>query len=144
MTSIQKQSQGRRILHTKAGQHLQRIDTALPRPHIRRIYNSLKRKQANILVQLRTGIARLNGYLYRIGVVETDKCLYRQTTEIVKHFLLYYSKWEAQREQLIQRLETKSGILSYLLSGKPLQEDKDCDKDRTPDMNAIYATIKFA
>jgi hypothetical protein len=64
MTSIQRQSQGRRTLNTKAGQHLQRIDTALPGPHIRRIYDSLKRKQANILVQLRTGMARLNGYLH--------------------------------------------------------------------------------
>jgi hypothetical protein len=143
ITSIQKQSQGRRTLHTKAGQHLQRIDTALPRPHIRRIYDSLKRKQANILVQLRTGMARLNGYLHRIGVVETDKCLCGQATETVKHFLLYCREWEAQREQLLQQAEIRSGTLSYLLGGKSLQEDKDRDKDWTPDMNAVYTTIKF-
>jgi hypothetical protein len=64
MTSIRKQSQGQRTLHTKVGQHLQRIDTALPGPHVRRIYDSLKRKQANALVQLRTGMVRLNEYLH--------------------------------------------------------------------------------
>jgi hypothetical protein len=45
---------------------------------------------------------------------------------------------------LLQQLEIRSDILSYLLGGKSLQEDKDCDKDWTPDMNAVHATIKFA
>ncbi|KYG39773.1 hypothetical protein M433DRAFT_35427, partial [Acidomyces richmondensis BFW] len=49
------------------GQHLRQLDIAIPGPHTRKIYDSLNWKQASVLAQLRTGIARLNSYLYRIG-----------------------------------------------------------------------------
>jgi ribonuclease HI len=139
MVSIQKQNKGQRVLRTKAGQHLQRIDTALPGPHIRRIYDSLTRRQADILVQLRTGMARLNGYLYQIRAVEKSECVCGQTRETVEHFLLYCKEWEAQREQLYQQLKKRNNTLSYLLGGKSLQDDKDWK----PDMEAIHTTIKF-
>ena len=48
------------------------MDTALPGKHTRRLYDSLKREEAYVLAQLRTGIIRLNGYLYQIGAAESD------------------------------------------------------------------------
>jgi hypothetical protein len=35
---------------------------------------SVSWKEASVLAQLRTGMARLNGYLYRINVAESDQC----------------------------------------------------------------------
>lgn len=89
MFNTHKQRHERRRLHTSTGQHLQRIDTDLTGPHVRHIYDSLKLRQANTLVQLRTGMARLNGYLHQIGAIETGKCICGQTTETVEHFLLH-------------------------------------------------------
>ena len=42
------------------------MDTALPGKHTRALYDAFKWREASILAQLRTGMARLNGYLYRI------------------------------------------------------------------------------
>ena len=42
--------------------------------HTRQLYDRLSWKEASVLAQLRTGMARLNGYLYRINVAETDQC----------------------------------------------------------------------
>ena len=52
--------------------HLKKIDIALPGRHTRTLYDALGRREANVLAQLRTGMARLNGYLHRIGAVESD------------------------------------------------------------------------
>jgi hypothetical protein len=54
------------------GIYLKKIDIVLPGRYIRTLYNALGRREANVLVQLRTGKVRLNGYLYRIGAVESD------------------------------------------------------------------------
>ncbi|KAB5515136.1 hypothetical protein GE09DRAFT_1067015 [Coniochaeta sp. 2T2.1] len=48
------------------------MDTALPGKHTRDLYDNLKRREACILAQLRTGMARLNGFLNRIGAVESN------------------------------------------------------------------------
>ncbi|KAJ6436780.1 ATP-dependent DNA helicase tlh1 [Purpureocillium lavendulum] len=48
------------------GDFTKRIDGALPGKHTRQLYDQLTWKEANVLAQLRTGMARLNDYLYRI------------------------------------------------------------------------------
>jgi len=116
------------------------MDTALPGKHTRILYNTLKRKEANVLVQLRTGMARLNGYLYQIGAVESDLCTCGQARETVKHFLFRCTRWEAYRTQMLAHTETRRGNLSFYLGGKALS-----DPDQwAPDMDAVRATIKFA
>ena len=54
------------------GKHSKRVDAALPGKHTRQLYDRLPWKEASVLAQLRTGMARLNGYLHRINVAETD------------------------------------------------------------------------
>jgi hypothetical protein len=56
------------------GKFATEIDKALLRRHIKQLYNNLKRSEASILAQLRTGIVRLNNYLYSINATETDQC----------------------------------------------------------------------
>lgn len=69
------------------GRHIQRIDTAIPGPHTRKIYDSLGSKQARVVAQLRIGMSRLNSYLHRIGAAESDQCACLQASETVEHFL---------------------------------------------------------
>ncbi|KAJ5091031.1 hypothetical protein N7532_009715 [Penicillium argentinense] len=53
------------------GQFTRQLDSALPGPHTKMLYDSLDREKAAILAQLRTGHARLNGYLHRIGKADS-------------------------------------------------------------------------
>ncbi|KFZ14321.1 hypothetical protein V502_06139 [Pseudogymnoascus sp. VKM F-4520 (FW-2644)] len=66
-----------RALPENVGKHSKRVDTALPGKHTRQLYDRLTRKEAGVLAQLRTGMARLNGYLHRIDVTESDQYVHR-------------------------------------------------------------------
>ncbi|KAH7459183.1 hypothetical protein FOMA001_g20218 [Fusarium oxysporum f. sp. matthiolae] len=63
-----------RKLPDGVGKHSRKVDSALPGKHTRLLYDQLPWKEASVLAQLRTGMARLNGYLYRIGAAATDEC----------------------------------------------------------------------
>jgi ribonuclease HI len=69
------------------GRHAKRVDAALPGKHTRQLYDRLSWREASVLAQLRTGMARLNGYLYRINVADTGQCACGQARETVEHFL---------------------------------------------------------
>jgi hypothetical protein len=45
----------------------------------RSLYDGLKRHEIDMLSQLRTGMARINSYLHRIGAAESDMCTCGQT-----------------------------------------------------------------
>ena len=96
------------------------MDIALPGKHTRKLYVGLQRNEASILAQLRTGMARLNGYLYRIGAVESNKCFCGTDKETVKHFIFRCPKWGNQRIQLLQQLGNRKSCLSTALGGKVL------------------------
>ena len=93
-----------------------------------------------ILAQLRTGMARLNGYLHRIGAAESDQCACGQATETVQHFLFRCTRWDAYRTQMLERTETRKGNLSFYLGGKA-----PSDPERwAPNLDAVRATIRYA
>jgi ribonuclease HI len=70
-----------RKLPEKVGKYSKMIDTALPGKYTRRLYDRLSRKEASVLAQLRTGMARLNTYVYRIRASITDQCECGQVQE---------------------------------------------------------------
>jgi hypothetical protein len=108
-----------RTLPERVGKHLKKIDTAVPGRHTRKLYDALGRNEAYILSQLRTGMARLNGYLHQIGAVDTDRCACGQARETVEHFLFTCSLWATYRNGLSEQTETRRrGSLSYRLGGK--------------------------
>ena len=84
-------------LPEKVGRHSKRVDTALLGKHTRKLYDDLTWKEANLLAQLRTGMARLNTYLYRIKAAQTEQCDCDQAKETVEHFLFRCTKWTAYR-----------------------------------------------
>ena len=129
-----------RALPEDVGRYSREIDTALPGKHTRTLYDAFKRREARILAQLRTGMARLNGYLHRIGAAESDQCACGQAKETIKHFLFRCTMWATHRTQMLQQTDTRRGSLSFYLGGKAPSDPEPW----TPNMDAVRATVKYA
>ncbi|CEO59700.1 Putative Reverse transcriptase [Penicillium brasilianum] len=127
-------------LPENVGRHVKRVDSALPGKHTRQLYDRLSWKEASVLAQLRTGIARLNDYLYRINAADTDQCVCGQARETVEHFLFRCRKWTTQRIALLQCSQTHRGNLSFFLGGKSPSDNQHW----TPNFEAVRASIRFA
>ncbi|KAJ6041450.1 hypothetical protein N7460_006840 [Penicillium canescens] len=127
-------------LPENVGKHSKRVDAALPGKHTRQLYDRLSWKEASARAQLRTGMARLNGYLHRINVAESDQCACGQVRETVEHFLFRCQRWTTHRTEMLQCTHTHRGNISFLLGGKsPLD-----DQNWKPNLEAVRATIRFA
>ena len=129
-----------RTLLENMGQHSKRIDKALPGQHTRQLYEGLSWKEATVLAQLRTDMARLNLYLHRISVAPTDQCDCGQARETVDHFLFRCTRWTQHRTEMMRCTETHRGNISFYLGGKLASDDKNW----TPNMDAVRATMRYA
>ena len=127
-------------LPDNVGQHSKRIDKALPGKHTRQLYEGLSWREATVLAQLRTGMARLNTYLHRINAAPTDQCECGQARETVDHFLFRCTKWTQYRTEMMQCTATHRGNISFYLGGKLASDDKNW----APNMDAVRATIRYA
>jgi hypothetical protein len=127
-------------LPENVGRHSKRVDAALPGKHTRQLYDRLSWKEASVLAQLRTGMARLNGYLYRIKVAETDQCGCGQARETVEHFLFRCRKWTTHRTEMLQCTHTHRSNISFFLGGKSPSDDQSWK----PNLKAVRASIRFA
>ncbi|RKK21135.1 hypothetical protein BFJ66_g17708, partial [Fusarium oxysporum f. sp. cepae] len=133
--------QSERKLPEGVGKHARKVDSALPGKHTRMLYNKLSWKEASVLAQLRTGMARLNGYLYQIRAAPTGECPCGRAKETVEHFLFRCVQWTAQRKEMMsQCVEEKRGNLSFHLGGKAASDGQKW----APNMEAVRATIRFA
>ncbi len=127
-------------LPRKVGNFTTKLDRALPGKHTRKLYDSLKKTEAKILIQLRTAMGKINEYLHRIGAAKTPDCACGIETEDVKHFLFCCTRWTTERASLRQYLTARESALSLCLGGKASSDPEDW----SPDMTAVRATIKFA
>jgi hypothetical protein len=100
-----------------------------------------------MLAQLRTGHARLNGYLRRIGKADSDVCECGVERETVPHFLLRCTRWNEQRRALTEAAGPGLGSLSQMLGGKPESVGDASEPDGRawkPDVKIVRAVIAFA
>ena len=125
-----------RRLPSHVGKYSREVDVALPGKHTTKLYNQLKRDEASILAQLRTGATRLNSYLHKIGRAESDLCPCGSTSETIKHFLFRCSLWNQQRLRLFKDTSPRNGNLSYCVRGKTPADSPEW----APDMKAVRAT----
>jgi hypothetical protein len=65
------------------GKRLKEVDSALPGKHVKLLYDTLTRTEAQALAQLRTGHSKLRGFLARVGAEETDQCECGQGKEVL-------------------------------------------------------------
>ncbi|KAJ5215604.1 reverse transcriptase [Penicillium cinerascens] len=128
-------------------QYTRQLDSALPGPHTKIIYDCFDQEKASVLAQLRTGHARLNGYLHRIGQSESDLCACGVERETVQHFLLLCTQWNEQRRALIDAAGSNYGSLSYMLGGKPDSVEVTGEQNGRPwkpDIKVVKAVVAFA
>ena len=80
------------------------------------------------VAQLRTGYARLNEYLHKVNVKESNKCQCG-AVESVSHYLLFCPLFEKEREDMRKRLFENCGIihldLNILLDARKDDELKE-------------------
>jgi hypothetical protein len=128
-----------------AGQYARQLDSALPGPH--RIYDCFDREKASVLAEHRTGHARFNGYLHRIGQSESDLCACGVERETFQHFLFQCTQWNELRRVLIDAVGSNYGSLPYMLGGKPESVDGTNEQNRRAwkhDIKVIKAVVAFA
>jgi hypothetical protein len=92
LATAQQQQRQRGALPDRVGNYSKKIDKALPGGHTRVLYDALKRRESDVLSQLRTGMARINSYLHEIGAAESDMCDCGQAAETMEHFLFRFTK----------------------------------------------------
>ncbi|KAJ0127578.1 Uncharacterized protein HZ326_29320 [Fusarium oxysporum f. sp. albedinis] len=90
----------------------------LPGKHTQALYDICKRREAGVLSQLRTGMARINSYLNKIGAAESDMCECGCGPETMEHFLFRCTRWEAERDAMRRVGQNMMGNLSFFLGGK--------------------------
>jgi hypothetical protein len=120
----------------------------VPGKHTVKIYNALNRTAAAILAQLRTNISRLNIYLSKINVADTDRCECGMT-ETVPHFLFSWPRWRTERQAMKSAHGSRYWDVSYALGGYSTAERdrKKVDGEKNkwqPDSSAVKATIEYA
>ena len=126
------------------GRYTKQLDRALPGRHTRKLYDNLRRDEAQILAQLRTGKNRLNSALHAIKALDSDQCEWCGSVETVRHFLTECPQWTTQRQQHLQTVTDRWTDVSFLL-GAWTNERVDGPREKwKPSMEAVRATIAFA
>lgn len=94
------------------------IDKSAPSKKYLKLTRDLRRGQASLLTQLRTGHIGLNQHLFRIKRSDTPSCPHCRgiTPETVRHFIFDCPHYRRARHDLQRTLRRKAGHLSYLLS----------------------------
>ena len=104
---------------------LRRIDPSAPSSNFRKLTDVLPRRQASLLVQLRTGHAPLNKHLHRINCADSPLCpACEEGEESVFHFLMRCPAYERQRRAMQFQLQRGAHSIQNLLTSptaiKPL------------------------
>ena len=129
-------------LPSGVGRHSREVDGALPGQHTKALYDAFEKKEASTLVQLRTGMARLNSYLHRIGVSDTDHCECGRGKETVKHFLFLCPRWDHLRAHLLQQVGARVGDISFCLGGRSKNPALD-PLPWKPVMKSVRAAVRY-
>ena len=108
----------RRWKHSPRSRRLAKIDNSIPSKKWMDLVKPLTKKQAAILIQLRTGHIGLNGHLHRIGKINSPLCTKcdANTEETVHHYLFECDHYQQERAPLNQKLRRKAHEISYLLT----------------------------
>ena len=132
------------------GRHLRQVDAALPGKHVRMLYDTLTRREAQLLAQLRTGHSKLRGFLAKLGIEESPICECGEGVETVRHFLLHCRRFQGLRSGMISEANERYGDMSYMLGGRSRSRRGDgtwLDGPATtwkPNLGVVRAVIRYA
>jgi ribonuclease HI len=94
-----------------------KIDQTMPSAAFARLVAGMARKQAALLIQIRTGHVALNKHLFRIGKTDSPTCAAcRGADETVHHFLFRCPAYRTQRDGLEKTLRRGATAVNTLLA----------------------------
>ena len=98
--------------------HMGGIDKSVPSKKWMSLVKPLSRRQASLIMQLRTGQIGLNKHLHRIRRSDTPYCpnCNENAVETIHHFLFDCARYRSEWSILHRKLRRRSHNLSYLLS----------------------------
>lgn len=102
---------------------MKKIDETLPSANFARITDKLPRRNCTLLMQLRSGHAPLNDFLYKIGKVSHPMCqACEMEKETTKHFLVICPRYDAIRQKIQRELKCRDVSMKTLLSNPKSME----------------------
>ena len=117
------------------------MDAALPGKHTKKMYDLFTKSEARILAQLRTGMIKLNEFLYRIKATDSEICECGNVKKNNKTFFIYMQPLDAFKKRYAQSDSRKMGRFifffrrtlatgsQYRSIGSPIMKSKYiCDK----------------
>jgi len=100
---------------------MNKFDQSMPSKKFLALVKPLRRKQASILYQLRTGHAPLAKHLHRFKKAESPQCpCCRQEVETVHHYLIRCPAHRSARNTMIRNAGIDATNMDKLLSEKSL------------------------
>jgi hypothetical protein len=102
---------------------MMRVDDTMPSNRFMKIVSTLNRRQAAVLMQLRTGAVPLNEHLFKTSCIDTPACKCDMSIETVKHYLIECPLWNKQRRSLYRSLGRRSREVKTLLSNPKVIKD---------------------
>ena len=129
-----------RNIPCSVGKSIRELDTALPGRHTKKLYDSMSKSDARILIQLRTGCARLNQFLARIKAIDSPLCQCGVAPKSLRHFLFSCSRWVSHRREMYNSWPGKEGDIRFFLGAKST-DDTDA---WTPVIEAVRTVIRYA
>lgn len=115
-----------KFYEAKGSRFTKTFDKTLLSPNTCLLYIGKEKMHTNILCQLRSGISRLNKYLVRINVVESDECKCSRGEESVDHFLFRCPRWNNCRGT-IRRLADDNWKIHLICLERWSEKQKDWD-----------------
>ncbi|QRV94576.1 Reverse transcriptase from transposon X-element protein [Ceratobasidium sp. AG-Ba] len=95
------------------------IDESTPSNVFHKLAQTMPRRHASLLIQLRSGHIPLNAYLYRFGHAESASCpACNQRAETVEHYLMNCPAYEQERQRRNIAFPPSANSLPTLLSSK--------------------------
>lgn len=137
-------------LTTTPGQHMWKIDQALPGKHTLNLYRAMSSDQTAILIQARTRHCWLNKSLYQKNLTDSACCRCGKGDETIEHVLLTCPRWTKERRALCELVGNSCNHVPFLLGGYGTRKERqsDCLLDRKrenwkPDIKVVKTTIEF-
>ena len=98
--------------------HISNIDPSLPSKMFLKLIGGLKKRQAGLYTQLRTGHAPLNKHLHRFHRSDSPNCLQCSDTtpETVHHLLFVCPRYDRERFIMEREIGRKVYHMAHLLS----------------------------